>query len=403
MRQATAAAYLLVFASVATLVPEIPRPVSFVLFGLVFVGVLAWGALDDARTLAISYCPSVLAGAAVIWTVLTLGFIRSPAFDGLLRLGAFVVVTGGALFVLPSLIPRRDVYRALASVATALVVCGLLVVFLGEIGPFGVWRTESVGGFAYHVPLSVFGNPNTLGLIAALGALAAAGEVCRGTRGAWVLATVCALGAVASTSRTALLALCAGVGVLVVAHTAGRRMATMATLGGLAAVAGAVAIITGVVPGPAVLAEVSLSGRGELWAAAGQAVLERPVLGWGPGADASTIAPFLPESSQRSTSGPHSSYVRMFLAGGLVGGLAYLGLCAGALRQSLMAAHEHATTLSLVVCVLVVTIFSGVTLFGVHPVSFVGALGVGYAQESGARRVAVDVPAGWLVAHSDAS
>ncbi|HET7322724.1 MAG TPA: O-antigen ligase family protein [Halococcus sp.] len=375
------AAYALVLAACATVIPDIPRFVSFTVFGVVFVAVGAW-ALLDTQTLTITARPGVLVGTLAVWLALVVGLVRTPTLGGSLRVGAFVVFTGAALFVLPSVIPRRDVYRATASAAAAFVFLGLLAAVFGALGPVGVYRHVAIVGVSYGIPLSLFANPNTLASVALLGGLAASGialsrrfdEPSTRGRSAAVLAGVCVLAVALSGSRAALLALVAGGGVLAVAQVGGPRTTTLVTLGGLAALVGVLVI--------AAVAGVNFSGRLELWDAAIRGLFARPVFGWGPGADAATLAEFLPSDFRLAGRyGTHSSYFRLFFIGGIVGGIGYLLLCASGLRGALAAADRDGTTLALCVAVLVFFIFENGTVFGIAPASFIGALVIGYAQQ----------------------
>lgn len=374
------AAYALVLAACVTVIPDIPRLVSFAVFGLVFVAVGAWALLDTQTPLTFTARPGVLIGTLAVWLVLVVGLVRTPTLEGALRVGAYVVFTGAALFVLPSLIPRRDVYRATASVAMAFVFLGLLAAFFGTIGPVGIYRHASLLGVSYGIPLSLFANPNTVGSVAVLGAIAASGIALSewptgavSTRAA-VLAVVCIIGVALSWSRSAQLALLAGVGVLVVARMSRPRTTALVTVCGLAALGGAIVV--------AAIVGVNFSGRFELWEAAVRGVAARPLFGWGPGADAETLAAFLPPGSRLAGRfGTHSSYFRLLFIGGIVGGIGYLLLCASSLRGALAAADRDATTLALVVAVLVLLVFENGTIFGVAPISFIGALVIGYAQQ----------------------
>src|SRR5699024_5426678 len=118
MHRQPLAAVALILAACATVVPDIPRLVSFVLFAVVFVAVGVWALSDDVR-LAFTARPGVFVGVLAVWLALLVGFVRSPTFGGLLRVGAFVVFTGAALFFIPSLIPRRVTYRMITIVASA--------------------------------------------------------------------------------------------------------------------------------------------------------------------------------------------------------------------------------------------------------------------------------------------
>jgi O-antigen ligase len=401
------AIYTLLSATYLTVVGGVSRLLSFVVFAAVFAAILLWVWWDGSLTIA--FHPTVLAGALLVWFALVVGFLGSPSASGFLRLGAFVGISGVLLFVLSNTFAPADVYRAVAWVGALLVVVALPTAVLGELGPLGIWRTNTLFDVQYFVPMSVFDNPNMLGAIAAMGGIGAVGELLsartavsngRDTRVAVseaviaiALAGICALGVVLSTSRGALLTLVVGIGVCVFIHGFGRTVAAVATAFGGLVFLGTIAVAARLLPGPEVFQSIDLSGRGVLWHAVIQAVGERPLFGFGPGATEDTLAAFVPEDSRYRGSAPHSSYFRMFFIGGLVGGIGYLVLCLSALRTALAdATPQGATTAAMVVAVFVILVFNGATLFGLHPVSVVGALTVGFAQRSSDKTRSFHVP-----------
>ena len=391
----TFAIYALLIAACLTVVSDISRMLSFVVFAVVFAVILGIVWRDGEITVAAH--PAILAGTLAVWGALIVGFVSAPTVSGLLRLGAFIGISGSLLFILPSFFTAGDVFRALAWVSASLVVVALPTVFVGELGPFGIWGTDTLFGATYYIPMSVFDNPNLLGAVAALGAVGGVGEVLSTQtpmpmvsdqrKGIFsnitigVLVGICGLGVVLSTGRAALLALVAGVGVIVTANLFGRRVvAALTVLGGLTLI-GVTAIAANLLPGPALFENIGLSGRGMIWEAILRAVSERPLFGFGPGADGSILAEFFTEDPGNASTAPHSSYFRMFFIGGLVGGIGYLVVHLSALWVGIAnITPQKATAVAMAVSVSVLLIFSGVLLFGLHPVSVVGALAVGTVQ-----------------------
>ncbi|UOO94988.1 O-antigen ligase family protein [Halococcus dombrowskii] len=395
--QSTIAIYALLTAACLTLVEGVSRPISFVWFAVVFTGICVWIWWTGEPTLAAN--PPILASTLLIWFALTISFLSSPNISGLLRLGAFIGISGGLIFGFSNVFNPANVYRAVAWVGASVTLISLPTVFVGELGPLGVWRTATLFGVSYSIPLSVFDNPNTLGLIAAVGATGAAGEVlsARSTVSkvdnsqeiivdgviAEVLLVICTLGVVFSTGRGALLALVVGVGILLFIYGFGRDIAAIATVCGGLVLVGAIAIAAHLLPGPEIFQNIDLSGRGVLWRSVIQAVGERPLFGFGPGATDDALSQFVPEDSGYVGVAPHSSYFRMFFIGGIVGGIGYLSLCVSALRRALIdATPQGATTAAMIVAIFVMLIFEGVTVFGLHPVSVMGALTIGFVQLS---------------------
>lgn len=405
--QYSIAIYALLSASCLTVVDGISRPLSFVWFAVVFAGVLLWIWQDGS--LAITFHPTILTGALLVWLALIGGFFDSPSTSGFLRLGAFVGISGVLLFVFPNMFAPADVYWAVACIGALFVLVSLPTTIVGELGPLGIWSTGTLFGVQYLIPTSVFDNPNLLGAIAAIGAVGAAGGLLsarttiprrRDTRmpthnviiiGA--LAGICVLGVVLSTGRAALLALVAGVGVLMFARWFGRNVtAVVAIIGGIVFV-GLIGVAARLLPGPEMLQSIGLSGRGVIWQAVIRAVAERPLLGWGPGADGQVLAEFVPSDSRYVGYNPHSSYFRMFFISGIIGGVGYLILCLSALRTALAGVTSRgATTAAMVVSIFLLLVFNGATLFGLHPMSVVGALTIGFAQFSSQATKSIQIP-----------
>jgi O-antigen ligase len=404
--QHSVAIYALLSASYLTVADGISRPLSFVWFAVVFAAVTLWIWRDGSLTIA--FHPTILAGALLVWFALVVGFLGSPSASGFLRLGAFVGISGVLLFVFPNTFTSTGVYRAVAWVGASLVVVSLPTTVVGEFGPLGIWTTGTLFGVQYFIPTSVFDNPNMLGAIAAMGTIGAAGGLLtaqttpegRDRRtptydgvilGA--LAGICALGVVLSTGRAALLALVAGVGVLLFTRWFGRNVTAAVTIVGGIVFVGALGVAARLLPGPELLQSIELSGREVLWRAVVRAVGERPLFGWGPSADGQALAEFVPSDSRYVGYNPHSSYFRMFFIGGLIGGIGYLILCLSALRTALADATPHGiTTAAMVVSVFLLLVFNGATLFGLHPVSVVGALTVGFAQLGSGTAKSIHIP-----------
>jgi len=391
------AIYALFFTSCLTLIDGVSRLVSFGIFGIVFASVLIWA--WQKGSLVIAFQPSILAGTMLVWFALIVGFLRAPSADGFLRLGAFVGISGFLLFGFSSVFTLTEVYRSVAWVAATFVIIGLPTTVLGPLGPIDVWQSGTLFGVRYFIPMSLFDNPNTLGAIAAMGGVGAVGEFLSNRSHvrtlqdmkqpladmvlAEILAGLCAFGVVLSTGRGAMLALLAGVSVLLFIFGLGRGIAATATLIGGVVFTGAIAAAAGLIPGPSFFQSVDLSGRGVLWRSIMRALGERPLFGYGPGAGKDILAEFVPSGSRYKGSAPHSSYLRMFFVGGLVGGIGYLVLCLGALQAALAnATRSVATTSGMLISIFLLLVFNGATIFGLNPVSIVGALTVGFVQSS---------------------
>ncbi|WP_237561139.1 O-antigen ligase family protein [Halococcus sediminicola] len=349
------------------------------------VYVLFVGALVVTDRFAVIYHWAVVPMVLLIWAVFALTTALDPTRAGLLRLGAFTVITGINLFVVPATVDRATFHDVLAYTAGAFVLIALPTVLVGSYGIVGVmispWHTNlELLGVVLNTPTSVFKNPNHLSGLAAMGAIAAGARYTRSyTPLAAGLVGLNALGAVLAGGRAALLALVVAAGLYVVYRLFGpAAMALLVAVGALAVVV-SFGMMFGVVPGPRAITNVDLSGRRALWTAAYEAIRDRPVIGWGPGRDVAVLDNYM-ESSVNAT---HNSYLRMFLISGVLGGGAYLALTTIVVVIGFPTVQRETLFGFLLLSVfLTLELFAGMTIFGLSLLSILGALLVGYTQLS---------------------
>jgi len=260
----------------------------------------------------------------------------------------------------------------------------LLTVFIGTYGIGGLsiapWHvSRDFFGVTVSTPLSIFDNPNYLAAFSTIGAIAA-GDVYTRSRTPLVagLIGLNALGVVLAGGRAALLALVVAGGLYIVYRFLGRSsMALCIGIGGIAVVAG-FAMAFKLVPGPSVVANVDLSHRRIFWQGAYQAILSRPVFGWGPGNDIHVISQYVNGARVNAT---HNSYLRMYLISGVLGGGAYLLLSLAAVVSGLRNTRPRTVFVFLLLIVfLVLQLFAGMTMFGLSLLSMLGAMFIGYIQ-----------------------
>lgn len=210
-------------------------------------------------------------------------------------------------------------------------------------------------------------HANVLGALAALAAPSVVAVTLRASRTPswWFATVVLTVATVATGSRAALLALLAGV-TLVVAEwrlarpTAERAMRCSALCVTLAIVVSLSLVASWVwVRQPTLGDALGLTGRAMLWGVAIEAIAERPVLGHGPGAWTRVAQGFEPSVDPRRFPHSHSGYLELALTYGAVGVSVvvtflvsvYLALLRGAAR--LMSAAARATLLAFAVLNLV--------------------------------------------------
>ncbi|MGN8213114.1 O-antigen ligase family protein [Halococcus salifodinae] len=368
--------------SVTTLVPEMVGYVVILAVYVIFVGILF---ITDQ--FAVTYHWAVVPMVVLIWIVFMLTTALDPTSAGIIRLGAFVVITGINLFVVPAVIDRAALHDVIAYTAGVSVLIGLPTVVFGAYQIAGLtitpWRTTyELFDVSLNNLRSVFSNPNTLTAFSALGVVAAGASYIRSrtpiTAG---LVGLNALGAYLAGGRAGLLALIVAGVLYVVYRFFGRSALTGFVIAGALAVLAGFAMVFGIIPGPSAAMYVDLSSRRTIWTAAYEAILNRPAIGWGPGKDKMVLARYIAESN--SVRGTHNSYIRMFLVGGILGGGAYLTITISLMIIGLWNARsETLFTFLLLIMFFIIQVFEGMTIFGLSLLSTMGAFFVGYVQSS---------------------
>jgi hypothetical protein len=338
------------------------------------------------------YHPALLYPVIVLWAVFIIGFALNPSFRALLRLGAFTVIPAITLFVVPAVISRKQAFRAIGILGAVSVTIALPSLVLGDYALFGFeigqtldnQRTELTLGFISQTPISFFDGISYFRVLATIGAVCAGALFVR-DRGFWTgIACVLNLfGVFLGVGRATILGLVAAVILAIVYQIAGSKALAGATAVGVFAATVAFAVAAGVLPGPTAILQSVLGKRVGYWTAAYEAFVARPFLGWGL-TDTTTVVSDYYSLNDGSLTGIHNSYLRLFVIGGVVGGVAYLVLSASALLLAFRTVREHAplglTAYCFVVVVLVIQLFTGGTIFGTNLSSILWALAIGYAQ-----------------------
>jgi hypothetical protein len=259
------------------------------------------------------------------------------------------VVMGINLFVIPRLVPERIFLWLLSRITAAVVILGLFTYIVGD---YTLWIFEvsqysptspSVPGFDPDVATlqSIFVNPNSLGLLAFAGLVAAVVELHRaviaervyGAGVAGALVAICGLGLFLTNARAGMLAAAIAITVYAAAVVGGRAT--------IPAVAGSLAVgVLGLVAGMYFsIIDISATSRFELWSATMAAIRDGPWLfGYGSGPAGPVIEPYLP--ADVGAGSPHNAYLQVTLQTGLVGGLAYLGIVVGTVAAKVVDYRE---------------------------------------------------------------
>lgn len=319
-----------------------------------------------------------------------------------LAVGFILVVN---LFVLPRYVPVWDFLWAASWIAAAVVLLGLAAYVVGEYTvvslPVALWdATFSPWLVPIEVnPLqSVFGNPNTMGILAFVGTLGAlvglhrVAERVAGGDGSEVsgsgvssvevaarlalpaaLLVVNGLGLYLTHSRASMLAAGTGGFVYLAYVGLGREVVPRAVAGTLVLLVLALAAV-----GSGLLG-VSSGNRFLLWRAGVEALLASPTpLGEGISETGAIIEPYVTDPDRRGT-GVHNSYLATALRAGLVGGAAYVLLVVGSLVHALSVDRAvPVAPVALAVGFAVHQLFESYTLFQHSLGAVLASLAVGY-------------------------
>ncbi|MCK5926678.1 O-antigen ligase [Nocardioides sp.] len=297
------------------------EPMATKLLSAVVVG--SWVLMRCRReSVGMHRVPVVLAGIALWWVLLVSTLVNAPvgAAGILLRWAGFLAV----MVVLVDVLLRRilrpeDLARTYVLAATAAAAVGLLAMSTAE-DPRAAGPIADANDFAFYLlpalPLAM--------------ALRRPGPV----PGRWDLAAaVVTVGMVATVSRGAML----GLGVMLVVALLSRQV-RLRDLVGLAGVLLAAASVLAVwqrelvmdsLTQKTAIAGQNVSERFYLWDAAARMVLDRPLLGHGPGSFAAEHAWFasrLPVDTRNDLDVAHNTYLEVAAEAGFVGLAVFLVL-----------------------------------------------------------------------------
>lgn len=315
------------------------------------------------------------------------------------------------VLVFPQYVSERVFFRTVAVLAAVLVSLGLLVYVVGPYQVLGysvqLYRGRFdplLGGPSLHNLQSVFVNPNALGVWAFAGTVTGSVELYRAaerrllrpaTPALALLVGVNAVGLYLTYNRASWLATAGALALFLTAE----RLGTGSMRGTLVVVGTAIAaflagIYLGALP-------VNPHGRFVIWLASLRAIVNAPTPLFGAGVvrTGHIIAPYLTAYRGYNT---HNSYLAMFIRVGLVGGLAYLLLTAGAVIHRVVAGTvADAAVLALAFGFAIDLLFVSYTLYHFNAVPVLAALAFGYLVTTRQRSPAEPAPAPMSVFRSD--
>ncbi|MFC6905706.1 O-antigen ligase family protein [Halalkalicoccus tibetensis] len=356
----------------------------------VFVILLAFVLARDDLPRVLPTMAPYLAAFAVVFLVF---LHHSREFGAGSGTGLFPVLAGIVLalnlFAIPRYVSVDAVYWSTTLLASATALLGLAALWIGE---YSFWLFEvrtwtastslPLSDREFPVIRSIFGNPNTFGVLLFPGTVAAYVLSHRTIRSRHVFAAVpvlaflvLALALYFSNSRASMLGAAVAIAVYTLA-AADRRLLPVALAGvALGVPIGLTLVYLSILP-------IDPANRFELWRASVEAVrAEGSLLGDGIISTREAIEPYITEDIGAFTS--HNSYLSVFIRAGILGGLAYAVLVLGPLVQSLVQFERvDSGMVALATGFAVHQLFEGYTLFQFGPGSVLGALALGYVIAS---------------------
>ncbi|WP_161945985.1 O-antigen ligase family protein [Halalkaliarchaeum desulfuricum] len=298
------------------------------------------------------------------------------------RFGAFVVFTSMNLFILPKIIDFDHFLFASSRVTAGIVLLGFLP-YLGGPTQIGVIDLSLWGARLYWYPnlsplTSVFVGANWLGFLTLVGSLSAIGEWWKFKSSiSKYLIFINFVGLLFTNYRTGWVAFAAAIGILAGYILLNRDAIVLLTAGGILTTVVALAMMFKIIPGPAFLTELSLNNRRGSWVAGADVFKQQYLLGYGFGNTADVVSTRVPPSSPANV---HNSYLRAFLALGVGGGIAYLGLFLSTLfKSALEAVSKTGVLLSMfLVSFFIIQMFNSLTFIGISLHSVIISIVMGY-------------------------
>ena len=354
----------LLFAVMLTVTPAPTGPV-YLLISLIYVLLSIVFITDTDRIIVANRRYT-----GVFFIFLVVVFLRTalePTTSDVTRLGALLVFTISNIFILPKVVSFHE-FITVSSISAMIVVLVGYFPFLGlpvEIGFFELttWR-RSIINSKIPVVTSIFIKPNHLGFISLLGIFTSAVSWGRRKDNIYSIPLVVNFMGFAMTDyRAGWFGLMAAIGLYIVYSKIGRTAGVFATVGGLTACVLGVMVLLDLIPIP--IPEILSTPRGELWLTNIEFLKQKWIFGY---------------NFSGVPINPHNSYIRMFVAFGVVGGLLYLYLV---LETAISSARQVTSNSKLILSILLVSfaiiqIFNQLTFIGISMRSTIIAIAMGY-------------------------
>ncbi|WP_330632553.1 O-antigen ligase family protein [Halocatena halophila] len=323
-----------------------------------------------------------------VWFLYMLHLLIPPTSPELfVRVLIFVVVSAINILLIPRVIQPSVFFRTVSRLGALVVVVGLPAVFIGPytVGPLHIQAANGSFGLfpvgfdiSAHPLMSYYRNQNFASVTILAGLLGALHEFDQEQyRLGSILFAINGIGLWLCHARSTLLAGAIGVGIYAIYRLKGPQIVQVGIIAGFPFAIGGF-LMAFFKFGPQPISTINLTGRRQIWMAAGEAILDRPLIGWGPIALQPVIEQYI---SGFKVKPPHNSFLLMTMRTGIIGGIAYAGFIGLSLLSNLrsLSISGSIVGLSMAISLTVVMLFQNFVLFGLNASNIIASVAIGYA------------------------
>lgn len=312
-------------------------------------------------------------------------FDPSVPYTVLARPYVFVAISIMNIFLIPGIIDSRRFFSIVIGISTAMAILwspGIVTNARFLIYDLSSWGTITIFGIEFYSLSFLFRNPNAGGYFMMVAVVATfARALNKPSRGLVLILLINTFGLAFTKSRGAYLGTAIGIISIIVLLYWGPKIARLAVISGSLVVGMFVASVAGLFPDVPLLGFIDLAGRREIWSAAFEAVRQK-LFGYGPIPAHIILDGFL--EAEYDGAGIHSSYLRLFLSTGVIGGISYAIFVVASIYGSAIsnASIREIVVFGVLVAISVEEIFEGNTFFGLSMASVLWAITLGFGIKS---------------------
>ncbi len=297
-----------------------------------------------------------------------LSLFTNPSIDTSIRVFSLLVFTSVNLLMLPNIIHFKNAVYIIPRICLVLLIIGLLplvyfpdsVIFLD----ISFWSNTSPLIPFLPIITSIYPNPNTLGFIIFVGTTLAFVEwLVNRNKISLVIFSILLIGLVITNNRSGIIAFIIATSLFLIYYLKGRLYFTTALIGGLTLTGIFFLALFGLIPGASSLTDISLNNRRVLWISSIETFQNNWIIGYG-----------------LEYGGTHNSFIRMFAALGLFGGMSYIIMYMSILIQNTKNVKNltEATLTIILTGFLYIQLFEGGGFIGISIESTMISLFMGY-------------------------